>query len=107
MSRGKTEQIARGLVRPRPRRESLGADWGTVDAVLLRDSVATISLRGGAVRLGYTRDGGAYAIGVYGLGEPYTEYVRPSEDVEGYLRELAEAFVGQLTPQFGAAADTR
>ena len=68
------------------------ADWSEVDGELLRKAVAAIARLGGAVRLGYTRDGGAYAIGIYGDGEPFTEYVPPSQDVDAYLRELIEDY---------------
>lgn len=66
------------------------ADWGGADGDLLRRTVAAIALTGGAVRFGYTTDGGAYSIGIYGDGEPYTEYVRPAEDIDEYLRDLTE-----------------
>jgi len=68
------------------------ADWGSVDAELLRYAVAAVSVAGGAVRFGYTRDGGAYAIGVYDNGESDTDYVRPGEDINGYLRALGDDF---------------
>lgn len=64
------------------------ADWATVDPQLIRDAIATVSIRGGALRFGYTSDGGAYALGVYGDGKPYTEYIRPGDDPEDYLRDL-------------------
>ena len=70
------------------------ANWGAVNAELLVHTLAIVAHTGGALRLGYTRDGGAYAIGVYGDGEPYTEYVRPSEDIDRYLAELAVDFGG-------------
>lgn len=75
------------------RRNSKGtADWAGVDAALLRDTIVSASLRGGALRLGYTSDGGAYSIGIYGDGDPYTEYVRPAEDIEQFLRDVIELF---------------
>jgi hypothetical protein len=47
------------------------------------------ALNGGAIRIGLTRDGGALAIGVY-QGENYgTEYVRPDEDLDTVVREIA------------------
>jgi hypothetical protein len=53
----------------------------------------TVALAGGALRLGYTADGGAYAIGVYGDGpEAYTEYIRPSENLDKVLSELEQTF---------------
>lgn len=66
------------------------ADWGGVNADTLRDLAAVLSKRGGAVRYGYTRDGGAYAIGIYMGGEHETLYVRPGEDIDGYLASLVE-----------------
>lgn len=68
------------------------ADWVNADAQMLLYAVAAIAARGGALRLGYTRDGGAYAIGVYGDGDPFTEYVRPSEDINVYLRGIIEDY---------------
>lgn len=67
------------------------ADWATQDGQKLIELVARIAAAGGAIRFGYTRDGGAFAIGIYGDGEPYTEYLRPSEDIEALLRDVADA----------------
>jgi hypothetical protein len=68
------------------------ADWMGANPDALLGAIEAISRTGGAIRFGYTRDGGAYAIGVYGDGEPYTVYVRPNEDLDQTLREMAEAF---------------
>lgn len=69
------------------------ADWGTVNPEVLRDTIATVALHGGALRLGYTSDGGAYAVGIYGDGPAaYTEYLRPDEEMEAFLHSIAEAF---------------
>ena len=55
----------------------------------------SVTSNGGAVRFGTTRDKGAWAIGVYGDGaQPYTEYVRPDEDINLYLRNLGDFFAG-------------
>lgn len=64
------------------------ADWGTVNTELLRDAIAVVAARGGALRFGYTRDGGAYAIGVYISNDKWTEYIRPHEDIDQYLTGL-------------------
>jgi len=69
------------------------ADWATVDSELIRDAIAAAAGVSGALRFGYSRDGGAYAIGVYGDGEPYTEYFRPSDDISGVLREIEQLFL--------------
>jgi len=63
-------------------------DWVAVCALITAFGDA-----GGAVRVGLTRDGGAWAFGCY-LGDDYaTEYVRPSEDFRGALIEIAEAWL--------------
>ena len=68
------------------------ADWMNVDPTLLQNAVATVAYYGGALRFGYTRDGGAMTIGVYGDGEPYTDYLKPSDDPNDYLRKLIAAW---------------
>jgi hypothetical protein len=79
------------------------ADWENVPADAIRDCIVQISRMGGAVRFGYSRDGGAYSIGVYGLEpSPFTDYLRPGDDVQAYLdtlsdqaRNIAAAPIGQ------------
>jgi len=44
--------------------------------------------KGGAVRIGATRDGGAWAIGIYGFGEPFTEYCGGDEDFAQFCAGL-------------------
>lgn len=71
------------------------ADWGTVDMAQIQETIAQVASAGGAIRFGYTADGGAYAVGVYGDGpKPYTEYVRPGEDIERFLADLGAVFNG-------------
>jgi hypothetical protein len=54
--------------------------------------VRALVSQGGCLRIGQTRDGGAWALGVY-LGDDYaTEYIRPSEDFGGGIGEIAEAW---------------
>jgi hypothetical protein len=56
--------------------------------------------------LGYTRDGGAFAIGILDGDEKHTEYVRPSEDIDLYLRDLAEDYAEPVgTPAGSGLAD--
>jgi len=68
------------------------AEWGSVDGELLARAVSVVARMGGALRLGYTRDGGAYAVGIYGDGEPFTEYIPPSDSVEDYLKGVIEDY---------------
>lgn len=64
-----------------------------IDTAVLIEALAWVVQAGGALRIGTTRDGGAWAFGIYGDGPtPYTEYVRPDEDVNGYLIKLGEFF---------------
>lgn len=79
-------------IRKQSERRESPADWAAADPYALQMAVCAVAARGGALRLGYTRDGGAYAIGIYGDGDPYTEYVKPGEDLDGYLRNLADEF---------------
>lgn len=68
------------------------ADWAGVESEAIRSAIAALGSIGGALRFGYTRDGGAYAIGVYGLeSQPYTDYLRPGDDIQAYLHGLADA----------------
>lgn len=68
------------------------ADWAAADAATIQRAIERAAIVGGALRFGYSRDGGAYAIGIYGDGEPYTEFVRPSEDIDGVLVDIIEMF---------------
>jgi hypothetical protein len=68
------------------------ADWTKVDPAIVWRLVCAVTNNGGAVRFGYSRDGGAYAVGILGDGDPYTDWVRPSEDVEAALGEIADAW---------------
>jgi hypothetical protein len=68
------------------------ADWESVDAQLVMKAVATLAARDGALRLGYTRDGGAYAVGFYGDGDPFTKYIAPGDDIDGFFREVIEYY---------------
>lgn len=85
---GSTAGKSRGL-----KRNSGGtADWKSVDANALVDCICTAASTGGALRLGYSRDGGAYAVGIYGDGEPYTEFCKPSEDVDSFIADIRQLF---------------
>lgn len=72
------------------------ADWSSVDGRYIAAAAAALGTVGGAIRLGYTRDGGAYAIGVYLGKDSHTDYLKPGESVEDYLRALVENFAPHL-----------
>jgi hypothetical protein len=68
------------------------ADWESADAALLRAVVAAVAAAGGAIRFGYTRDGGAFAVGIYENGNMKTEYLPPDDDLEAYLKGILDDF---------------
>jgi hypothetical protein len=66
---------------------------GSIEPQAIFHALDAVLSVGGALRIGRTRDGGAWAIGVYGDGsEPYTEYVQESEDINRYFHDLAGFF---------------
>lgn len=80
---------------PRRKRHSHStnvADWSSATPGLLQRAIATAAVTGGALRFGYSRDGGAYAIGVYGDGVPYTDFVSSGENIDPYLEEYIDLF---------------
>lgn len=75
------------------RRGSSGvADYESATADIIKRAITTAATVGGALRFGYTSDGGAYAIGIYGDGKPYTEYVSPHQDIDITLNLIIELF---------------
>lgn len=69
-----------------------------INADTLLYALHNIVSAGGALRIGATRDKGAWAFGIYGDGaKPYTEYVRPAEDINAYLKRLGDFFGGLKT----------
>lgn len=90
--------------------------WTKCDHKLLLAMLDAAIEAGGAVRLGATRDGGAWSIGVY-CGEAYfTEYVRDEELLDEYLEDVTDYFAtsgnhardaGQPASGTGSAARRR
>jgi hypothetical protein len=60
----------------------------SADFEALAKAIAAVTQHGFAIRFGYTRDLGAYAVGVIGDGDPYTEFIRPTEDIDAFLAGL-------------------
>ena len=92
MGKSKVEQDKHTDRRPGARPASTGYPIHSVPWQDLGDALEVMAPIGGALRIGLTRDGGALASGVYGLGEPYTAYIRPSDDLSLLLDELTNAF---------------
>lgn len=75
------------------RREQGKIDVGSLPWLALAAFVAEMAETGGAVRIGLTRDGGALALGCYHGDDYATEYVRPNEDVEATIHDIADIWL--------------
>jgi hypothetical protein len=64
------------------------ADWKEASSEKISRAIVAVTQHGYAIRFGYTKDGGAFAIGILGDGEPFTEFIRPNEDIDLYLDGL-------------------
>jgi len=77
----------------RVNRHTVGeASYRDVDPLKLLSAIAAITSRGCAVQFGYTKDGSAFVVRIVGDGDPYNEFIRPTEDFGLYLEGLAEDF---------------
>lgn len=65
-------------------------DWGSIAGKVVIDLVQVVASAGGAVRLGYTRDGGAYSVGIYLDDDRETFYFKPGSDIDNDLVRLTE-----------------
>ena len=68
------------------------ADFAGVDAELLRGAIVAVTGQDCAIQFGYTKDGSTFVIRIVGDGEPYNDFVRPSEDVDAYFTALRADF---------------
>jgi hypothetical protein len=67
-------------------------DWGTADPNLIHRLICQLTNEGGAVQFGVTRDGGSFTIRILGDGDPFNEYVRPTEDINLALTGMCEDY---------------
>jgi len=74
--------------RRRNRHNDSTADWADASRDKLANAIVALCGAGCAVQFGYTKDGSAFVVRIVGDGEPYNEYVRPSEDINLYLDAL-------------------
>lgn len=75
--------------RRRNRGTGEAADWSNAEPDALYRVICNVTGTGAAVQFGYTRDGGSLVVRIVGDGEPFNEYVRPTEDLGAYLEALA------------------
>lgn len=92
MGKDANEERERKPARRSRRRSASVADWATASGEIVIKAITAASNVGGALRFGYSRDGGAFAIGVYGDGDPYTEFVAGTESIDEYLAEYVQLF---------------
>jgi hypothetical protein len=78
--------------RSRRAASSAGADWEQFDWLSMIALIKALTAQDGAVRVGKTRDGGAWAFGIYSGDDYATEYVRPAEDFAAAVEEIARAW---------------
>lgn len=78
--------------RRRNRGQADKADWGAADSTKVIAAICAVTKHGFAIRFGYTRDGGAFALGIVGDGDPFTEFVRPTEDIDLFLDGIAQDY---------------
>lgn len=72
--------------------QSFNADWASVEADVIRNAIEQVGRTGCAIRFGYSRDGGAYAVGIVGDGDPYTVWGASSEEITEKLLKLTDSF---------------
>lgn len=71
------------------------ADWTSVDPKTCMALVALVASMGGATRFGYTRDGGAFSIGLYLDDDRETLYYPPGSEMEANIQNLIYALGGK------------
>lgn len=88
----RTRKAAVKSLPPDKRKGGAVADWNNADAMLVLQLVCSVGSEGGAVRLGYTKDGGAYSIGIYLGADSKTYYCNEAEGINDKLTELKSYF---------------
>lgn len=92
----------RGGERRGPRRAGEGSKYKFTSDAVLELVALTLFLvsKGGALRWGLTRDGGALALGVYYGDDSATEYVRPSEPLNEACSEIVSAWLPDFEREY-------
>lgn len=89
---GEDKRKERRLARQARRGGQATRDWGDSDPVRLHSLVYRATCAGAGVLFGTTRDGGALVVTIYVDGEAEKEYLRPSDDLDEILEDLALSF---------------
>ena len=69
-------------------------DWGRIEDRLIWTVIQRVTTDDGAIMFGYSRDGGAYSILIYGGSDPWKNYFHSDAEVTEFLVELTEAYNG-------------
>ena len=89
------------------RRDGPPPTWESVEPNIIVGLIVAVCAQGGAVRFGMSRDGSALALGFLGDGEPYTEYLRPTDDIEANLLDMTAAWNGEAPAELLSARRSR
>lgn len=92
MGKDPVEERERSNKRRSERKRRSNSDWASASGDAIIRAICAAGVVGGALRFGYSRDGGAFAIGVYGDGEPYTDFVGGGENIDDYLEDYVKLF---------------
>jgi len=85
-------QESNKLQRRRQRHTGKSLDFDSIDADQLLRAVQNVLRKGVGITFGVTRDKGALSVTLLSDGETDREYVRATEDINGYLAGLEEDF---------------
>lgn len=102
MGKDAVEERERRPARRGARQPKHIANWMDADGLTLQRAVTIAASTGGALRLGYSRDGGAFAVGVYGDGDPYTDFIGGNEPIDEYLEDYVKLFEDLMDERLAA-----
>lgn len=69
-------------------------DWGRIDDQLIFKLVQAATEEDGAIMFGYSRDGGAYSVKIYGGGDTQTFYEHEDEAITRIMTNIMEVLNG-------------
>lgn len=88
-----TKRAAAKERRETKRRVQGALDVASLPWLAMAALIAEMAESGGAIRVGLTRDKGALALGMYQGDDYTTEYIRPNEDIEQALYDIADVWL--------------
>lgn len=79
----------------RARHSKSPVSYSSLDWKILSQAIEKVTQAGGALRFGKSRDSGSFSLGVYGDGDPYTEWFRDGDELGDFLDDLGKIFQGR------------